>query len=200
MPKLTLTDFIDIVGKPTPQKITKIQQIKNRSEYTPAMDFYKQLKEGIIHAHKDGLGQSHLKGLMAGLTNTSKLKRYPPLIDEYLRWWGKRTYTWQDPPSGSWKHGKITINVTPELGLIHKDKLYVIKLYFKSERITGRNMTIVQYLMQKVLPQNTGLETIMAVHEVGSGKLIDKPPDETRSIEAQLCGEAAMIQEMWDML
>jgi hypothetical protein len=58
MPRITLTDFIEVVTKTAGPKATKVSQLKNRQAYDPATDFYKAFREGLIALHKRGGAKS----------------------------------------------------------------------------------------------------------------------------------------------
>ena len=45
MPDVSLTEFVDFVGKSGNPKLTLVRQIKERGEYSPAEDFLAEAKE-----------------------------------------------------------------------------------------------------------------------------------------------------------
>jgi len=59
--ELSLTDFVDFVCKSGSTKLTKVKQIKNREDYSPATDFYKALREGIQDIHRKNGKKKELK-------------------------------------------------------------------------------------------------------------------------------------------
>lgn len=58
MINLSLTDFVDISSKVGMSKITNLVKIKNRPPYSPAIDYYKQLRDHIIEIHKGDLNKN----------------------------------------------------------------------------------------------------------------------------------------------
>lgn len=56
MPDISLTDFVDFVIKMGTPKLTKVKAVKNREEYEPAKDYWRQLRKGLQSFHKKGLG------------------------------------------------------------------------------------------------------------------------------------------------
>lgn len=46
--EISLTDFVDFVCKSGSAKLTQVKKVKYRDDYSPATDFYKALREGII--------------------------------------------------------------------------------------------------------------------------------------------------------
>ncbi len=61
MPEISLTDFVDFVIKAGPPKLTKVREIKTRVEYSPKLDFWKILRDGIRDFHRTG---QPLEGLL----------------------------------------------------------------------------------------------------------------------------------------
>jgi len=79
MPDISLTDFVDFVIKSGTPKLTKVRAIKNRPEYEPAIDYWRQLREGIKDFHRaGGADKSALDDIVDSLHNTKKIIRYRP--------------------------------------------------------------------------------------------------------------------------
>lgn len=69
MPQLSLTDFVDVVSRTGTPKANKVAGIKNRLAYSPAFDFYKPLRDGLITIHKTGKPKSSLAHIASGITD-----------------------------------------------------------------------------------------------------------------------------------
>ena len=54
---------------------------KRRPEYTPATDFYKRFRETVVEMHEQNLPTSILKGVLDGITHTTKKEHYPEIVD-----------------------------------------------------------------------------------------------------------------------
>ena len=54
MPRISLTDFVDIVARVGMQKITKITEIKHREPYSPQTDYWRIVREHIVNNHING--------------------------------------------------------------------------------------------------------------------------------------------------
>ncbi|MDQ0338766.1 hypothetical protein J2S00_001552 [Caldalkalibacillus uzonensis] len=193
MPLLSLTDFVDIVSKSGTPKITKIRQIKVRPDYNPALDYYKLLRNRLIETHEKNLGKSYLKNLLQYITDQRKLHNYEPLIEEYCRWWGRTKYDWFNPPSGKWTHGSVQVTINPELGLIKDGKKLLIKLYFKSDKLSKNKVSVILYLMKNVLVQENSSDMNVGIHDIRHGKMYTSPIKE-EGLDAMLKGEAAYIE------
>jgi hypothetical protein len=97
MNSLTLGDFLDVVSKSGSPKATKVREIKHRPPYSPATDFYKGLREGIVDTHRAGHSKSKLP-LIAQLASPAKQANYQVVIAGYQKWWGAKTLKWFSPP------------------------------------------------------------------------------------------------------
>lgn len=151
MPRFSLTDFVDIVVSSGTPKANKVRNIKNRPPYNPAFDFYKPLRDHIVQIHRLGKSKANINALMPSITDKKKLNVYPVLIDGYRKWWGKKVLVWFDPPNGIYHQHGIDISVNPELGLEIAGKPYLIKLYFKKERLTKNRIDVIHFLMDDQL-------------------------------------------------
>jgi len=171
MPKISLTDFVDVVSKSGSPKQTKVKQIKNRPSYHPATDFYKPFREGLVGLHVAGKDRSYLDNIIPQLSDLKKVANYPELIDGYKKWWGKKVIGWFDPPRGTYTNSGVDIAVNPELGLIIDGKRVVIKLYNKAEPITQFRIDMVPLLMELVLRGSCEPDDKVALLDVRKGKL-----------------------------
>jgi len=196
MPKLTLTDFVDIVARSGTRKATKVAGVKNRPAYSPATDFYKPIRDGLADIHKNSKPKSALKDILRTLTDPKKQANYPTIVAGYAKWWGRKTFEWFDPPSSVFTSAGIDVVVNPELGLEFNGRPHVIKLYFKGEPLTKNRITIVTQLMEAELRQNSPEGALMAVLDTRTSKLI---PGSAVSpvVTAILQAELAYIAALW---
>src|SRR5262245_27692209 len=117
-PKMSLTDFVDIVHKSGTPKATKVKQVKDRPDYQPQFDFYKPMREAIIAVHSNGKMKAKLEAILGGLTDPKKVKVYPELIAGYSKWWGSKGFTWFAPPQRTmYAYGGAEVLINPEVGL-----------------------------------------------------------------------------------
>lgn len=196
MPKLSLTDFIDIVSKSGSPKITKVKQVKNRPDYQPGADFYKPFREGLIRIHTNGEDRKSLDLMVPNLNDAKKISNYPDLVDGYKKWWGKKTIAWFDPPRGTYTGSGIDISVNPELGLEIDGKRVLVKLYNKSEPISQFRTDLVPLLMELVLRPKCQAGDAVALLDVRKGKLhhLSVNPEVAKfGLEAEL----AYIANLW---
>src|ERR1035437_2353592 len=115
MPEISLTDFVDFVIKAGSPKQTKVRELFNRAQYSPAFDYWKQLREHIAHAHG---GTEKIGSILEGV-DLRKKQRYDAALTGYRKFL-KRTEdsAFFVPPCERWTHSGLTVKVNPELGLL----------------------------------------------------------------------------------
>lgn len=199
MPKLSLTDFVDVVSKAGSPKITKVKQIKHRPAYQPATDFYKPFRHGLVNLHVNGKDRSELDLIVSSLSDIKKAANYSDLIEGYKKWWGKKSIGWFDPPRGVYTSSGVDIAVNPELGLIIDGQRVVVKLYNKADPITKYQIDMVPLLMELVLRDSCEPTDLVALLDVRKGKLhyLSVNPDTARF---GLDAEMAYIANLWPNL
>ena len=196
MPKLSLTDFVDVVASSGTPKANKVKQIKNRPQYNPAFDFYKPLRDRIVETHKLANEKKYLDEILPVLTDKKKISAYPILIKAYKKWWGKKQLTWFDPPSAVFSDHGVDVSVNPELGLYINGEPYLIKLYFKSDKLSKTRVDPILFLLESQLASMANPGTTMAVLDIRRSKLFT-PTVQNPSLAAILSAELAYISSLW---
>ena len=200
MPDISLTDFVDFVIKSGTPKLTKVRAIKNRPEYEPAMDYWRQLREGIKDFHRAGGGdKSDLDDIVDTLQNSKKIARYTATIRGYKKFLGRKNIRWFTPATGDWSHDELCVKVNPELGLRIDGDRHLVKLYFKDDLLSKNRVEIVSKMMKIVLSGKAPQGTRMAVLDVSQGKLYTQTvaiPQLTVLLE----GEAAAFLQIWESI
>lgn len=196
MPKLSLTDFIDVVSRTGMARTTKVAQIKHRPKYDPAFDFYKKIREAIQDTHQKGKTRTHLASLLGGLTDPKKQVNYPAVVAGYSKWWGRKAITWFDPPTAQFSHSGFTVTINPELGLMVNGQPHVIKLYFKGDGLTKQRTLIATGLMEHSLRSSVANGATLALLDIRNAKLFPSQAL-TPMIVAGLQAELAFIAALW---
>jgi len=196
MRRLSLTDFVEIVSKSGTPKATKVRQIKERPEYNPSSDYYKQIREGIVQLHKDNLESNSLDRIAINVS-AKKRENYAAIISGYNKWCGKKALTWFDPPTCLYESSGISVSVNPELGLKINGNPSLIKLYFKPDKLTKNRVDIITYLMTACLKTMSPKETTMAILDTRNSKIIDEPSPST-TLATLIDAELAYIAKLWD--
>jgi len=199
MINISLTDFIDYVSKVGTSKYTIVNQIHSREAYQPAFDFWKPLRDGIIDLHKLGQDRSVLDNIISNLTDKKKIGRYPALVDSYKSFLGRKNIEWFDPPFKEWKTNDLRIKLNPELGLDINGKLYVIKLYFKSDPLSQMKADLILLLMNTKLKRGNFKEATFAVLDIERKKNFEKTKLD-KSHFSLLEGEALSFITIWNSL
>lgn len=197
MPNLSLTDLVDIASTTGTPKITKVRNVKYRPDYTPAFDFYRPFREHIIELHQEGLTKEHVDDVISQLLDEKKLSNYPPLVDGYKKWWGRKNIVWFEPPSGFWSAYGVDVRVNPELGLEINGTRHLIKLYLKSEPLSKPRLDLIIHLMDITLSPLSPIPTTMAVLDVRRKNLIS-PTVPIPNLTAAVNAELAYIAALWN--
>lgn len=197
MPKITLTDFVDIVSKSGTPKATKVAQVKNRPAYDPKTDFYKKVREAIVDTHQRGASKADLSAALSNLKDTKKQVNYPDVLQGYKKWWGKKTLSWFVPPSGTFTAHGVDVSINPELGLEINGTKHIIKLYFKGEGLAKNRANIVTCLMGIQLNAAAPAGAIMSVLDVRNAKLVSAANTPSPTFSAALTAELAYIAALW---
>lgn len=196
MPKISLTDFVDIVSKSGTPKANKVAQVKNRPDYDPSQDFYKMIRECIIQTHQKNGDKTELRRMLIALSDPKKRANYPEIVAGYSKWWGRKTLKWFSPPADVFVAHGIEVSVNPELGLVVNGQKHIIKLYFKGEKLSKNKIDIATHLMEACLRPKTKLGDTMSVLDIRNSRLIS-PTVPVAALSGALNAELAYIAALW---
>lgn len=197
MRKVSLTDFVDVVSKSGTPKANHVSRVINRPKYSPASDFYKPLRDCIVDTHKNNLPPQIVYELLAHLKDEKKVSNYPEAVNGYCSWWGNKKVQWFEPPAGEFARHGVSVNVNPELGLFMNETPYIIKLYFKGEKLAKSRIDIVTYLMETCLRCQCGSEALMGLLDVRNAKLFCYKAS-NQNLTAMLGAELAYVAALWE--
>ena len=164
MTYLSLRDFLDVAEKTGKPRITKVRQIK-KATYSPATDFYRPLRQGIIGIHSKGKARTALSSLLQDVSDKRKIGNYPSAINGYDKWWGTRQLKWFVPPKNKYAKFGFEVSVNPELGLEINGAPHVIKLYLNTTPLSPNRAALMAALMTQVigpLAPTAGLDALDA--------------------------------------
>lgn len=195
MIEINLTTFVDIATSVGMRKIGHVRRLKQRGQYHPAHDFYRQLREAIVECHRSGTAKATLDNLMYGITERNKLTAFPPLIAAYKQWMGRKEFAWFNPPRSKWSHGGVGVLVNPELGLGSESRQLALKLYFKKDPLTKRQVDVVLHLLNSIVEQEPNAP-IVGLLDIRRGKVL-RPTVRKSYLEAALRAEVAYIRAAW---
>jgi hypothetical protein len=196
MPVISLTDFVDIVSKSGLPKSTKVREIKTRPDYSPAFDYYKKFREGLVELHQDGGVKGDLKNLLLQ-SDMKKQQNYADLVQGYGKWWGRKKLTWVSPPASQlWSGHAIDVRVNPELGLQIDGQPHLLKLYMKDEKLTAPRVALITHLMSLTHSALVAPNTALAVLDVRNARLF-LPGKANPAMTPTLMAELAYVASLW---
>lgn len=198
--KLSLTELVDVVCKSGARKARQVMTIKSRSmeEYSPAKDFYKQLRGSVIALHRSHTPKDTLDAVLFTVSDRTRRARYTLLIASYKKWLGRKKVEWFQPISGVYSHAGVTVSINPELGLDVNGIPYIIKLYFKRDPIEKQSAELIIALMEAGLTK-IGSEQF-AVLDVQRGKLHCGSEKPSGTLIAMINAELAYVANLWSSL
>ena len=202
--KISLTDFIGFVNKVGTAKQNHVRSIKHRDQYLPYKDYYKPIRIAIQNLHKKLQNKSVLDNVIDEVEENKK-NNFRAVIDGYKKFLGRKKFEWIKPPKKNWTLGDISITVNPEVGLEEKKKdgssnFYIVKLYFKDEKIQKSHVDQILTLMEMQLRSKVEEPEVMfALLDVRKGKLHVKKNHELTELPL-LEGEAKSFATMWGKL
>lgn len=193
-----MSDLVDVASAPGPSRFTRVQQLKKKydASYHPATDFYKSLRDQIKLTHQNGGSSEELDKVFSKISE-KKYSHYSLIINGYKRWWRNREFLWFEPPSMYWTSRTIGVNINPELGLVIDDTNFVIKLYFKAEKLTRFKINAMNALMKEHLADVTPEGTIMAILDPRRSILFHYDNQNHQQLIQSLTGELAYISTVW---
>jgi len=197
--KVSMTTFVDFVMARGTRRITCVKDAKKQySEgYSPARDFYRQLREEVVAVHYEGQPLSTLNTIVQQ-ANVRKQDMYRKCVAGYKRWRGKKSLSSFPVAGFPWSQGQLEVSVNPELGLVVNGTQHLIKLYFKAGNPTKSQIDAALHLLEQH-PACGKEGAIPAILDMQAGKL-HVPTRTIPAISALLTGEAAAFVAMWDRL
>lgn len=198
--RLSLTELVDVVCKSGWRKARQVVTIKSRSleEYTPAKDFYKQLRGAVVTLHKSQRSKEQLDAVLFAVSDRTRRARYTQLIASYKKWLGRKKVEWFQPPTGVYSYAGVTVSINPELGLDINGCRYIIKLYFKRDPLEKQSAELIVTLMKEQLASSDCDE--FAVLDVQRGKLFCGTERSSAVLISMVNAELAYVANLWSSL
>jgi len=143
--------------------------------------------------------KSALDKILLDLTDKKKINRYPALIESYKSFLGRKKVEWFEPPFKEWKANDLRVKLNPELGLEINGRLYVVKLYFKSDKLSQLKADLILLLMNSKLKKGDYKNATFAVLDIERKKLFEKTKLGKTHLPL-LEGEALSFINVWNSL
>ena len=136
-----LSQFTEFTLKSSPAKTNMVRKIKYQSEYHPAFDYWKQLREQIVLYHQRELDTNCFEYLVSQI-DKRKQANYIFAIKQYLKFIKNKNLEWFDPGKAVWTGDGLSVRSSSELGLLINDVPHLVKLYFKgkNDKVDNRNI------------------------------------------------------------
>ena len=170
--QISLTQFVDVVARSGLRKFGKVQEVRQQlaDEYSPGKDMYKGLRDGIILMHKQGRENLYLDQVVFATRDQKRKKLYTERVASYKKWLGRKAPTWFEPCTAIFKGHGVDVRINPEIGLVWRGKTYLIKLYFKAEKLDLQAARLIGAMMRQSLGSQHP-DVTFAVLDVKQGKL-----------------------------
>lgn len=198
---MSLTEFMNFVNRSGSSKATVVQKAKSKreEEYAHFKDYWLKFRDKIKAVHKSKGSHEDLKKVLEDISE-DKVDNYKIAIEGYCTFWKKRNIEWCEPPRKTWIVGDVRIEINPELGLVIKDKVFVIKLFTNAnDTLDKRHADLILTLMEQELRSKVEKEVDFAVLDVKRGKLFTKQGFDP-VLAGLLNGEAKSFEVIWKSL
>jgi hypothetical protein len=197
--KISLTDFVDFVVASGTSKLTKVRQIKNRPQYQPQFDHWKDLREAIVVYHAENKGdKKYFDSFIETVLDKKKKESYRPLITNYKSFLGKKKCDTHDTENATWKYKTLEVRINPELCISVNGSKRLMKLYFKSVPLSKQKVDVIFVLMKHSLPKPQGLAEYALLDVNHNKEYVSKDPND--ALLPLLYGEADSFITIWNSL
>ena len=171
---ISLSSFAAFVG--TPERGKRLFVAKLQEEYSPARDYYGQIREAIKAGRRINNDRLAMDGVLASCPPGRK-HNYGELAGGWLHFVASCSNdTLIDIPAGRWRTSGIRVRVTPDLAVRRADGSYeAIKLYFRNDKPSEREVATTLWLLRRTLPRILR-EARPALLDVRRAKLYDRMP------------------------
>jgi hypothetical protein len=201
MPQVGMTTFLDYIAATGTTRLRKVRDAKDfyTGEYNPATDFYGPLRKRIIQVFEDGWDPKRFDALLSEVTDPKKQQSYSACRTGLRKWAGvsgKKKITWTKSRRAVWNSGELEVTVSPELWLDIDGTSYVVKLYYKADKLTQHKVNLSLRLLEKTL----GKHGSVGVLDLQQGKLFTQTTEPPQGIDLLLASEAAGFATLWASL
>lgn len=141
------------------------------SDYYISTDYWGPLRSRISYVLSHSGKAEDLDAILDKVADDKK-ENYKQKIDGIKKFWKKQTFKKIVLSRKVWKHKKLSINISPELSYVCKDKTFVIKLFFSStgKTISKNEADMLLEIMKDAFDLNPS-EVTIGILDVSRGKL-----------------------------
>ncbi len=196
--QISMSTFADFASKSGPAKATVVRQWKNKPPYSPALDFYKDIREALPDFCRKNITEERLAEI-ASEASSKKRSHYKEVLEGFRSWKEAKSGTWKEPVNADWTCGDVVIKTNPEIGYEEDGITYYVKLYFKSQKIKKYQADVYLELMASAFMLQRRKNSAVVVLDVKRGReyVARSSRPATNSL---LKAEAAYWEILWDSL
>lgn len=168
-------------------------------DYNPATDFYGPLRKRIVQVFEEGWNAKRFDDLASEVIDPKKQTHYAACRKGLRKWTGapgKKRILWKKPRKAIWTSGDLEVNISPELWLDVDDQAYIIKLYFKADKLSQHKVN----LSLRLLDNTVGKYGHVGILDLQQGRLFTQTTEPPAGIDLLLASEAAGLATLWDSL
>ena len=161
-----MSTFAEFASKTGPSKATVVKNWKYKPDYSPALDFYKDIRDALPEYC---LKRTDENGLEEIIDSTSPKKRdhFKQAVEGFLTWKKSKSGSWRDPPRASWISHGVEIKVAPEIGFRNDDGVVTwVKLYFRSQKLKKYQADIYLEIMANAFDVSRSSDVVVSVLDV----------------------------------
>jgi hypothetical protein len=201
VPQISMTTFLDYIAATGTTRLRRVIEAREHygREYNPATDFYGPLRKRIVQVFEEGWDPKRLEELAGEVTDPKKQGHYAQCRKGLRKWAGaagKKQIVWKKPARAVWKSGDLEVNISPELWLDIEGEPYVIKLYFKSDKLSQHKVNLSLRLLQTTV----GKHGAVGILDLQQGRLFTQTTEPPKGIDLLLESEAAGLSTLWNSL
>ncbi|MGJ8636538.1 MAG: hypothetical protein ACSHX5_06810 [Phycisphaerales bacterium] len=196
---VSMSTFATFASKTGQPKATLVRNWKYKPKYSPALDFYKTVREALPEYCRKNVLETDLDLLVAE-SSPKKRAHFKAAIGGFQTWKKTKSGKWVDPPVSEWHSNNLSIGIKPEIGFLSDEGVLTwVKLYFKSTKLTKYQADVYLELMASSLSVSRSMETVVSVLDVKESKEFlaggSRP-----MVNALLRAEAAYWEVLWDAI
>lgn len=198
MVKITLPTFVDFMAATGTVRVTQVRTAKIQhlsAEDHRKIDHYIHLRRPLMDALDSGL-PGPLVSCLNSLQDPKKVANYKAIVAGMTKFLAKHDFEVHQIHRRQWRHGDLTVSVTPTARLWMDDAWHVAFVYLKAEPLTARSAAPILHLLQLSHGQ-LGSPLII---EARTGKVYrpSKSARMLRGLGPLLEGEAEAFVRLWN--
>ncbi|MGG4011431.1 hypothetical protein [Bacillus smithii] len=201
MIEVSLTQFIDFTLKSSGSAKAKYVRDTKNSEYSPAIDYWKQLRDAIRKTHEKNLPLKDLFGIVDRVSE-KKRSNYLRAINQYYNFAKNKHIEWFDAGESSWNFDdQLIVRSNPELSVYIDGIPYLLKIYYKGKtnkvdvNKVKSSLTLMDVSQRKFVPPDG---TVNALLNLSNRRLYESNGVIDNDLLLSLQGEASHFVYLWN--